>query len=295
MVDIVELYVILDDFCKQFMPRYLKLLKKHGLKSRNRECKLSLSEILLIVLLFPHSGYKCFKWYYINQVQGEYKSYFQMLPSYNRFVELMPRSMPVLLRFLGYLMYKARAHGHKLAYVDSTHIAVCHNKRISANRVFKGTAALGKSSIGWFFGFKLHIMCDLNGNLTSLTITKGNTDDRTPVLSLAKGFVGKLFADKGYISKKLTAQLNDLGIALVTGMKKNMQAFPAHLIDVVLSKKRAVIESVFNILKNKLQMCHTRHRSTRNFIVHLLSVLVGYQLLENKPKINLAGLNLLEI
>jgi hypothetical protein len=122
-----------------------------------------------------------------------------------------------------------------------------------------------------------------------------NTDDRTPVLSLAKGFIGKLFAAKGYISNKLTEQLNELGITLITGVKKNMQAFPAHLIDVVLSKKRAVIESVFNILKNKLQICHTRHRSTKNFIVHIFSVLVGYQLLENKPKINLDGINLLGI
>jgi hypothetical protein len=96
-------------------------------------------------------------------------------------------------------MYKGRKYQHKLAYVDSTHIAVCHNKRISSNQLFKAITALGKISVGWFLGFKLHVMCDLNGNLTNLTITKGNTDGRTPVLSLAKGFIGKLFADKGYI------------------------------------------------------------------------------------------------
>lgn len=288
-MDIVELYVIIDDFCNKFTPKYLKLLKDKGSITRNRKSMLNNSEIILIILLFTQSGYKYFKWFYINELMTEYRVYFKKLPSYNRFVELTPRSLPILLRLLSYLMYHARKNGCNLEYIDSTRIPVCHNKRTNSHKLFSGIAKIGKSSMGWFFGFKLHITCDTSGNLTSMAFTSGNTDDRTPVLKLIKGFTGKIFADKGYISTKLTNQLQQFGITLITTPKKNMKSrfIPANFFDVILHKKRAVIESVINILKGKLQLCHTRHRSLYNFVVHIVSVLVGYQLLCNKPKIKL--------
>ena len=155
---------------------------------------------------------------------------------------------------------------------------------------------MGKSSMGWFFGFKLHFTCDVNGNLTNLVVTNANVDDRTPVLQLAKGFIGKLFGDKWYIDKKLGDQLSALGVTLVTQSKKNMKSrfLPAHLIDVIYAKKRSLIESVINLLKNHLQLCHTRHRSWKNFMVHIAATLLGYQLLCNKPKLNFNDVNLLE-
>lgn len=288
-MDIVELYVIIDDFCKKFMPKYLNLLKSKELVNRNRAGMLNISETILIILLFTQSGYKYFKWFYINELMTEYKDYFKQLPSYNRFVEIMPRSLPILFRLLNYLMYHARASGFNIEYIDSTKIAVCHNKRTNSHKLFSGIAKIGKSTMGWFFGFKLHITCDTSGNLTSMAFTSGNTDDRTPVLKLLKGFTGKIFADKGYISAKLSEQLQQLGIRLITTQKKNMKSrfMPVNFFDVILHKKRSIIESVINILKGKLQLCHTRHRSLYNFIVHIVSVLLGYQLLCNKPKIRL--------
>jgi hypothetical protein len=288
-MDIVELYVIIDDFCQKFMPKYIKLLKHKEVTSRNRRGILNISEIILINLLFTQSGYKYFKWFYVNELMTEYKAYFKRLPSYNRFVEIMPRSLPVLFRLLNYVMYHARRNGFNIEYVDSTKIAVCHNKRTNNHKLFSGIANIGKSTMGWFFGFKLHITCDTSGNLTSMAFTKGNTDDRTPMLKLIKGFTGKMFADKGYISAKLAQQLQDLGITLITPPKKNMKSrfMPVNFFDVILHKKRSIIESVINILKGKLQLCHTRHRSIYNFVVHIVSVLVGYQLLCKKPKIRL--------
>ena len=288
-MDIVELYVIIDDFCQKFMPKYLKLLKRNDLISRNRSGMLSTSEVMLITLLFNQSGYACFKWYYENEVQVEYKTYFKQLPSYNRFIELMPRVMPLLLRFLSFLLYQARQQKQYIHYIDSTKVGVCHNKRIANNKVFSAFAEIGKSTMGWFFGFKLHVTCDTNGNLTNITFTQGNVDDRTPVLKLVKGLTGKLFADKGYIDKKLTDKLANLGITLITTAKKNMKArlLPAHVFDVIMHKKRSIIESVFNIIKNRLQLCHSRHRSINNFIVHIAAVLAGYQLMAKKPKINM--------
>jgi hypothetical protein len=296
-MDIVELYVIIDDFCNKFMPKYINLLKRKQLKRRNRSSMLTTSEMVLIILLFTQSGYKCFKWYYINEVMGQYRSYFSELPSYNRFIELMPGSMLILFRFLKYLMFRTRQQNNNIEYIDSTKIPVCHNKRTTSHKVFEGMANIGKSSMGWFFGFKLHFTCDINGNLTNLVVTNANVDDRTPVLELSKGFIGKLFGDKGYVDKKLGEQLSQLGITLLTQTKKNMKArsLPAHLIDVIYSKKRSLIESVINIFKSKLQLCHTRHRSWKNFMVHIVATLLGYQLLCNKPKLNFNDLNLLDL
>lgn len=289
MVDIVELYVTIDDFCKLFVPKYLKLLKNGKHIRRVRSGMLSVSETLLIILLFQQSGYACFKWYYTNEVQTEYQEYFKKLPSYNRFVELMPNCLPILYRMVNYLLYRNRHNSTGVEYIDSTKLGVCHNKRIGSNKVFAGIAEIGKSTMGWFFGFKLHISCDISGNLTSMAFTKGNADDRSPVLKLMKGFKGKLFADKGYISKKLSEQLSDLGITLITTARSNMKSkfILANIFDVVMHKKRSIIESIFNILKNKLQLCHSRHRSIANFVVHLVSVITGYQLFGNKPKISL--------
>ncbi len=287
-MDIVELYVIIDDFCKKFMPRYLKLLKRKDSKIRNRSGILNISEIILILLLFTQSGYKYFKWFYINELNVEYKEYFKQLPSYTRFVDLIPRSLPILFRFLQYSMYMARKNSLlNIEYIDSTKIPVCHNKRTNNHKVFEGIANIGKSTMGWFFGFKLHITCNTNGEITNMAFTKANVDDRVPVMKLMSGFNGKVFADKGYIGAKLSEQLHELGITLITTPKKNMKArfMPVNFMDIILHKKRSIIESVFNILKNKLQIYHTRHRSIFNFIAHIVSTLLGYQLLCRKPKV----------
>lgn len=294
-MDIVELYVTVDDFCKKFMPKLNKLLKNKYAKTRNRAGMLTMSEIVLILILFPNSEFKCFKWFYIYKIGREYRSYFRELPNYNRFIEIMPKGLLTLSRFLSYLMYTFKRESTGINYIDSTRIPVCHNKRTNSHKVFESFAEIGKSTMGWFLGFKLHIIIDTKGQITSLSFTKGNCDDRVPVMKLIQGMSGKLFGDKGYIKKELTEELSKHGIALITPLKKNMKArfLPINMFDLVMSKKRVLIESVFNILKNKLQLCHTRHRSVTNFCVHVLSVLIGYQLSPSKPSINLEHCNLL--
>ncbi len=294
-MDIVELYVIIDDFCKKFMPKYNYLLKRSRLKIRNKPSMLKISEVMTIIVLFPHAEYKCFKWYYLEKVYKIYREYFPKLPSYNRFVELMPQALLILVRFMNYLMYTFRRQATGINYIDSTRMPVCNNKRTNSHKVFESIAEIGKSTFGWFFGFKLHFIIDTQGQITACKFTKGNTDDRIPVIEFAKHIFGKLFGDKGYIGKALAEKLNDMGVTLITPYKKNMKArfLPVNFFDIIMSKKRVLIESVINILKNKLQLCHTRHRSIKNFCVHVMSVLVSYQLSPNKPSINLAGCNLL--
>ena len=177
------------------------------------------------------------------------------------------------------------SEGQSNAYIDSTALRVSHNKRTKSHKVFKGIAAVGKSTMGWFYGFKLHLVIDLHGNIINAKLTKGNCDDRSPVEDLLQEFQGVIYGDKGYISQDLFNRLWNNGIKLVTGVKSNMKNKLMILKEKILLKKRSLIESVFSVLKrNGLE--HSRHRSVHGFILHILGSLVSYQLNRKKPEIS---------
>jgi hypothetical protein len=154
--------------------------------------------------------------------------------------------------------------------VDSTKIAVCHNKRIRRNRVFAGFAGTGKSSTGRFHGFKLHSVCNGKGELLSFVLTPANVDDRNPqtVKMLTKKLFGKLFGYRGYISQSLFETLFNEGIHMVTGIKSNMKNRLMPLHDRILLRKRSIIETINDELKNICEVEHSRHRSVHNFIMY---------------------------
>ena len=174
-----------------------------------------------------------------------------------------------------------------ISFMDSTPIRVCKNKRIKHNKVFKGIAQLGKSTMGYFFGFKIHLVINEKGELLNFIITPGNVDDREPLKN--KRFVaklkGKLFGDKGYISSKLAELLFVDGIQPVTSIKKNMKNCLMQMSDKILLRKRSVIETVNDELKNICQVEHSRHRSFANFISNLIAGLVTYSFFSKKPSI----------
>jgi hypothetical protein len=182
-----------------------------------------------------------------------------------------------------------------ISFVDSTKITVCGTKRISHNKVFKDIAKIGKSSMGWFFGFKLHLAINDQGEVVAFTITAANIDDRKPLPTLAKGLVGKLFGDKGYISAKLTEKLLDQGLQLFTTVKKNMKNKVMELGDKLLLRKRSIIETVNDQLKNICQIEHTRHRSHANFLINLIAGIAAYTLQERKPKISDSTISLVPL
>jgi hypothetical protein len=201
------------------------------------------------------------------------------MPSYERFITLMPRVL-YLLTFLFCCILRKRS---KIAYIDSTSLNVCHGKRIKSNKVFKGLAKIGKSTKGWFFGFKLHIIIDEKGNLINAKLTKGNTDDRSVVPQMTADMTGFLFADKGYISRELFLRLLARGLKLITGIKSNMKNVLMILHEKLLLRKRSLVETVFDYLKNKFMLEHSRHRSFINMLVHIISTLIAYQLKPSKP------------
>ena len=275
-INLVELFCVVDDFCIQFEPEWHRCL----IGKKFKKCELSMSEVLTILICFQFSGYKCFKWFY-QFLLVHHKNDFPKILSYNRFVEVKGNYMAPLLSFLHFSMGECSG----ITYVDSTPLKICHNKRIYSNRVFKNLARRGKSTMGWFFGFKLHITTNEKGDLLGATVTKGNVDDRKVVKNICKNFKGRLFGDKGYICQKLFEEMFTLGLRIVTALRTKMKPKLMTSDDNELLKKRSMIESVFHILKNILVINHTRHRSSVNFMVNILGALCAYCLYPNKPGI----------
>lgn len=283
MDNLTELYCLMDDFCKEFEPQFRTLLLTDGKRKRHRAASLSLAELMTLVVLFHQIRYRQFKAFYLHHVCAHLRKEFPNLPSYHRCVELLPRSAVALAALFEVL--KGECTGISIA--DSTPIAVCDNLRIRRHRVFKGIAQRGKSSTGWFFGFKLHAVINHCGELLSIRFTPGNVDDRVPVPGMMSGLFGKLYADKGYLSKKLSEKLRTFGIDLVTKIKRNMKPIRYSPFDAALLRQRSLIETVFDELKNLTQIEHTRHRSPCNFVVNLLGGIVAYCLMPKKPTLPL--------
>ena len=283
-MSLVELFCHVDDFCLRFDEWQAGQQLAAGRDRPGPKPRLSRSEIMTIIIYFHMSNYRTFKHYYTRHVQQRWRGEFPGLVSYNRFVELMPT---VLLGLCWYLQAQSGTVSG-ISFIDATPLAVCHNRRLQRNRVFAGLAARGKSSMGWFYGFKLHLVVNDQGAILSFFLTAGNVDDRQPVPQLAKALFGKLFADKGYISRKLFEQLFAQGVQLITPIRKNMKNRLLPLMDKLLLRKRAIIETIYDQLKNISQIDHTRHRSVDNFLVNLLAGLVAYTHQEKKPSLNLS-------
>lgn len=281
--DIVSLFCEIDDFCQVFEPELNRRLLEEGSRKRIRNQILCLSEVMTIIVWFHSSAYRTFKDYYTKEVSKHLRWAFPNLVSYNRFVELMPEALLPLCAYLQ--TRKGSCSG--ISFVDSTSIAVCHNRRINSNQVFSGVARRGKTSVDWFYGFKLHLIVNDCGELLSIKLTLGNVDDRVPVEEMSKGLFGKLFADRGYISQKLFELLFAEGIQLVTKIKTKMKNRLMLMFDKLMLRKRAIIESINDQLKNVSQIEHSRHRSVVNFLVNVVAGLIAYTHREKKPSLDI--------
>lgn len=266
------LFVFVDDFCKVFEPHWNKiLLESKGAKARNRKTILSLSEMLTILLFFHIGHYKNFKSYY-KFLKEYHKKEFPNLISYNRFVELKSSCAIPLLVFFQVL--SAECDGE--SYIDSTHLSICHIKRELTNRVFKGLARKSKSTMGWFFGFKLHMIVNKYGHPISFEVTHATLDDRKTPDNIFQKIFGKLYGDKGYIGKPFYDRMQEKTIQIITALRINMKPQIMTKEDSVKLGKRNIIESTFNVLKNILNMQHTRHRSPKNYAINLISSICAF-------------------
>lgn len=284
---ITDLFCVIDEFCKEYDQIVDKALLGNNPK---RPPTMSKSEVLTISVLFHLGGFRTFKHFYIYYVQKHMKKEFPETVSYNRFTELMQSNLMPMVMFL-----KTCCLGDctGISFIDSTPIRVCKNKRINRNKVFKGIASTGKSTMGWFHGFKLHIIINDKGEILNFTITQASEDDRAPLKQerFLDKIYGKLFADKGYVGKELARLLFVDGIQLITHIRNNMKNCLMTISDKILLRKRSVIETVNDELKNICQIEHSRHRSFGNFLSNLISGLIAYSFLPKKPSIKFQTVN----
>jgi hypothetical protein len=280
-VDVTALYCCLDDFCKLF-----EEWEEHQLipsETGQRTGKLSRSEMLLIVVLFHLSPFKHFKAFYHYGIGYQHRACFGAIPHYDRFVSLMPRLFVPLM----VLLHSLSGEHTGLYFADSTKLAVCHNRRIHRHKVFDGLAARGKTSMGWFYGLKPHLVINHTGQVVALRITPGNTADSTALDEMTSHLAGKRHADKGYVGRELFKRLWRRGLHLITSIRCNMRNHLMPMADKIMLRKRLLIETVLDTLKSEMGLEHSRHRSVMNAMVHVLSCLVAYAFRPGKPSISL--------
>jgi len=280
-IDYDSLFYFVDNFCKGFEPWYKKQLLSDRLIKRRREGQLQLSEVLTILIAYHQSGMACFKYFYLNLCTYS-RHLFPGLVHYARFIKLIKQAFPALVCLLKSMAGEITEY----LFIDSTPMAVCHNLRERKHKVFKGLAAKGRTSTGWFFGLKIHLIFNTHGEIVRLTITPGNVNDKTSVAEMVKGITAKLIGDKGYLSQKLLQQLFEGGVTLITKIKKNMKNILMDTADKLMLLKRSFIETIFSSLKSLNTLIHHRHRCPINAFSHLIAGLISYQLRTDKPSLH---------
>ncbi|MBK8534090.1 MAG: IS982 family transposase [Candidatus Competibacteraceae bacterium] len=283
-----DLFCDVDDFCRLFLPTWHRQLLTRGQRKRQRLSRLTLSEIMTILIDFHQSQYRNFKAFYLLYLCRHCRGEFPHQLSYTRFVALIPTALMPMCIYLN----TRRSEDTGLAFVDATSLVVCHNRRIHSHKVFKVVARRGKTSMGGFYGFKLHLVVNDRGELLAFRITLGNVDNREPVPELTQGLTGKLIGDRGYISSQLFHVLWERGLHRVNKIRKNMHNKLMPLVDKLLLRKRAIIETINDQIKNIQQIGHTRHRSVVNAMVNVLSALVAYTHQPRKPSLNISKMSL---
>jgi hypothetical protein len=279
---LLELFMSIDDFCialenwKQSQPQFCHSVTRHP--------EMSDSEMITILVFYQWSGYKCFQYYYEHLVAIDLKSDFPKQVTYPRFVTLIPRLLPGLFLFLQWNILLSHRTG--CYFIDSKKLPVCHNRRIHNHKVFVEYARRGKSSTGWFYGFKVHLVINQMGQLVSVLFTSANiADNNHKVLRhLLSKLKGQCFGDKGYLTK-LFEEFYSQGLQLVTKVRAKMKNQLLPLTDKIKLRKRAVIESVNDILTSVFDLEHTRHRSPVNAMAHMISALIAYCFYEDKPTV----------
>ena len=301
---IAEIYVEVDDFCQEEVGKISWLINRQSYfrtlhTKRTLKKRITISEIMTVLIYYPHSGYKNFnpdsyRDYYEKEVMKNWLKDFPDLVSYQRFVWWIPLALLPLMCFVMWRCCNGRRTG--IYFIDSTKIGVGHDKRAHQNKVFKGFASWGKTSMGWFYGFKLHLLVNQYGELIHLHFTTGSVSDNNAkvLFHLTNDINGWLIGDKGYLcnqEKKEFVEKNGK-ISWFSKPRKNQKnqkiyfdkmPFMARL----WVRKRGLIETVIGIKKKELDLEHTRHRSIFNAFTHMYAAIAAYYFRTEKPKTNI--------
>ena len=225
-------------FCDEFVTGFSKELRKRQVGPCVPKSKMSTSEVMTILISFHLSGYHDLK-HFFDFVRRYHLQDFPCILSYSRFVELIPHTAIYLFSMMNILKGESLSG---IAFIDATSIAACKNKRIYSNKVFKNLAKRGKTTMGWFYGFKLHLAINEVGQIIDFSFGTGNENDRKYAKNILKNFSGTAYGDKGYISKKLFKELFSVGVKLVTSIRSNMKPQIMSIKESIELGKRSLVE-----------------------------------------------------
>lgn len=277
---LIEIFIDVDDFMKDFQAH----LHHHTIGQTDKpQSLLHPSEIITVVIGYHFSRMDCFKSYYQLLLCTRFKGLFPALPCYARFIALKKHYFMELFAFLCSRMAPPSPQAN---FVDSKKLESCHIKRAGQHRTMKGLASKGKTSTGWFFGLKLHLVINQYGQLCKFTITSGKVSDNNKRVlgTLFKDMKGVFFGDKGYLTKLRTA-LSEKGVELITKTRKNMKKIPLSPQKAHFLKQRGLIETVFGLMTFQADIDHTRHRSQMGMFINLFSGMIAYTYFDSLPKI----------
>jgi hypothetical protein len=296
---LVEIYYEVDEFNKRFAEKILQFYKLSGYTPLRKMGRMTMSEVMTILIYYHYSHYKNFKSYYNEHLSKVLQKDFPSLVGYDRFVTLIPLALLPMMMFHIYRCSRSLRTG--IYYIDSTRLEVCHPKRAHQNKVFKGIANWGKTSVGWFYGIKLHLIINNLGEVVHTCFTQASTSDSNSsvLFKLLNDLDGWVFGDRGYLlnEERLAFAQYDGKIDFFAKPRKNMkqknkQFMPQLAKD--FAKKRPIIETIIGINKEVFNLEHTRHRSVHNAYVHTFSALCAYSFYLKKPKVKL-NINQLKI
>lgn len=284
MFNSTELFCVIDDFFLKFEATYWKFLKQSRHSIRIRPAQLSLSEINFIAIWYKCSHINNFKAFF-SWLKQDKNHLFKNLPCYQRMIHLINMHQ-LALHALHVALMKGQCSQY--LWVDSTTLPVCKNQRIQRHKSLAKIASRGKSSMGWFYGCKLHIAMNQLGEIACSALSNGHVADIKMVEHLVEGLEARLYADRGYISQELKSRLKIQGIDLITYHRKNMQSAQLCASDEYHLKQRNKIETLFSLLKGQYNLVTSKARSIHGFLSGIYASLCAYQLTQrNKPKIQI--------
>ena len=218
---LIEIFIEVDDFCKD-LNDWLTSNPQEGFRRPRFEGLMSASEVMTVIIFYQYSGYKCDQYYYHEMVQKDLLEYFPAQVKYKRCLQLISKAPDLMYVFTKWQCTKAEAT--ETYFVDSKKLSCCHNRRISSHKVFRGLAERGKTSTGWFYGSKIHMVVNNLGQCMNFVITPGNISDANPdvLRHIFLKMKGNCYGDKGYLSS-IFEELYLQGLKLVTKVRKNMK------------------------------------------------------------------------
>lgn len=267
--NLVEMFSLFDDFSQLINIR----------SGSGRKPLLSLAEVATISLIRSEYHIRTWKGLY-RLLKEKYNDDFN-LPQYHNFVLTMNKSAAELLVLINALLQINKLEAGIIKLVDSTSLPVCHNKRISRHKTMKHLASRSKTTMGWFYGLKLHILSDLYGNILEIKFTTGSVDDR----AVLDQFLDKLedsliIADAGYVSQKLEQKASKKGNVLLTVVRSNMKQLTTPIHNYLLNL-RPRVETIFSILKEKLGLVTSLPRSDLGYLAHYIHCIFGYMMIKS--------------